>query len=81
MPLGVQPVPAGNHFTMVVPAVAPGQVVTATATIDASSRPARSSTDGGPGPTIQSITPGSGAPSGGTAFTLHGLGVPRRTRR
>ena len=76
LPLGTQSVSAGTSFTMVVPAVAPGFVITSTASSGATSEFSACAlvADGGPTPTIESITPGSGEASGGTAFTLTGLG-------
>ncbi len=74
--LGDVSVAAGSAFTFVAPAVAPGQVVTATATAGKTSEFSACAlvTDGGPTPTIESITPGSGEASGGADFTLTGLG-------
>jgi len=74
--LGSTSVPAGSSFVLVVPAAAPGDVVTATATLYETSEFSACAvvSDGGPGPTIQSITPGSGTSTGGTTFTLTGSG-------
>ena len=62
VPLGATSVPAGSNFVLVVPAVAPGDVVTATATVLETSEFSACAlvTDGGPGPSIQSMAPAIG---------------------
>jgi hypothetical protein len=76
VPLGTTSVNAGSNFTMIVPAVTPGNVVTATATgISTSAFSACAPVvDAGPGPSIDSISPTSGPYFGGTMITVTGHG-------
>ena len=76
VPIGTTSVPAGTDFTVTVPAVAPGAVITGTSmSFETSGFSACVLvTDGGPTPTIQSIAPTSGPAYGGTTSTLTGLG-------
>jgi IPT/TIG domain/Right handed beta helix region len=75
-PLGTTPVNAGDNFTMIVPALTPGNVVTATATGNSTSEFSACApvVDAGPGPSIDSISPTSGPYYGGTMITVTGHG-------
>ena len=75
-PLGTTSVNAGANFVMIVPAVAPGNVVTATSTLTSTSAFSACATvvDGGSGPDIESISPTSGPSAGGTQITVSGGG-------
>jgi IPT/TIG domain len=76
VPLGTTSVNAGANFTMIVPAVTPGNVVTATSTSNSTSGFSACApvVDGGAGPSIDSISPTSGPSNGGTMITMTGHG-------
>jgi hypothetical protein len=76
VPLGNLSVAFGTPFSITVPAVVPGSVITATATGAPTSGFSACVlvTDGGPTPTIQSIAPASGAADGGAMLVVDGLG-------
>lgn len=74
--LGTTSVSAGTNFIMIVPAVALGNVVTATSTVGSTSAFSACApvVDGGPGPSIDSLSPTSGPSAGGSVITLAGNG-------